>query len=336
MLDFSIKPKITKEFILSYLTQETIASHYLGYPVTTKKLYRSPFRSDKCPTCSYYKSRTGVLYFHDFATNQQYNCFNIVMEMYNCDFYKSLEIIAKDFGLILGEKEQKPIFEIIPEIKQKETTLLQIEEKDFSESELEWWKSYGITPKILKKYNVYSAKSVFLDGKIVAMSSKNHPIFGYYGGTQDNLELWRIYFPKRKNYRFMSNWSSSKIQGIDQLPKSGKVLVITKSMKDVMTLASLGIPAIAPNSETLFVDEETLSQLRSQFKYVFVVYDNDRPGKYNMLKIRRNHPELEYFFIPNKYGAKDISDFYKKYGREETIKFIKKYLTKWQQKRVRP
>lgn len=132
----------------------------------------------------------------------------------------------------------------------------------------------------------------------------------------------------------MSNWNADKIQGWDQLPKTGKVLVITKSMKDVMTLASIGIPAVAPNSETLFVSDALLEDLKGRFKFIFVVYDNDRAGKYNMLKIRRKHPELEYFFIPNKYKAKDISDFHKKYGRSETIKSIKEYLTQWQ-KRIR-
>lgn len=36
------------------------------------------------------------------------------------------------------------------------------------------------------------------------------------------------------------------------LPKSGDILVITKSMKDCMTLYSLGVPAIAPISENCF------------------------------------------------------------------------------------
>ena len=29
-------------------------------------------------------------------------------------------------------------------------------------------------------------------------STKNCPAYGYYGGKEDNVELWRIYFPKKK------------------------------------------------------------------------------------------------------------------------------------------
>lgn len=97
-------------------------------------------------------------------------------------------------------------------------------------------------------------------------------------------------------------------------------------MKDTMCYYSLGIPAIAPNSETLFVSDDVLNSLKNRFKYIIVHYDNDKAGKYNLAKIRKLHPELIYYFIPNSYKAKDISDFYKKYNREKTINFIKENL----------
>ena len=40
-----------------------------------------------------------------------------------------------------------------------------------------------------------------------------------------------------------------------------------------------------------------------------------------MQKIRKQFP-VKCFWIPRKYGAKDISDFYKKYGRHNTEKLI--------------
>lgn len=321
-LDFSIKPKITKDFILSKINQETIFSYYLRTPLNSKKLICSPFRSDKNPTCSIYKSRSGTLYFHDFATNDHYNCFNIVMKKYNCNYHEALKIIAKDFGLISDNIEKKEI-KIVQDIKTKLDTIIQVEIKDFTEKELEWWNKYGITKDILKKFNVFSCKNVFLNNNLFGSSSSSCPIYGYYGGKHNNIELWRIYFPKRKSYRFIGNYPSKKIQGFKQIPKSGKLLVITKSMKDVLCYYSLGITAIAPNSETLFISDSILEDLKKRFKYIIVHYDNDRPGKYNLAKIRHSHPELNYFFIPNSYEAKDISDFYKKYGRKKTLEFIK-------------
>ena len=129
--------------------------------------------------------------------------------------------------------------------------------------------------------------------------------------------------PKRKEFRFIGNVSTKTIQGYKQLAKTGKLLVVTKSMKDVMCLYSLGISAIAPNSETQKLDVKMLESLKSRFKYIVYFYDNDLPGIKGMKRIRKEFPELIYYWIPRKYEAKDISDFYHKYGRDKTLKFIK-------------
>lgn len=157
---------------------------------------------------------------------------------------------------------------------------------------------------------------------MISTSSDHCPIYGYYGGKKEGVELWRIYFPKRKSYRFLSNWDSKKIQGIKQLPNEGKLLVITKSLKDTMCLYSLGIPAIAPNSETLFIPDSMYEDLKSRFKNIVVLYDNDLAGVSNMRKIRDRYG-AKCMWIPRSYGAKDISDFHKKYGRKKTLDLAK-------------
>ena len=324
---FNITP-INKEYILSNINQETIFNHYLGLPVESKKLFVNPLRNDHKPTAAFYKSKSGIVYFHDFATNIHYNCFTVVMNIYNCDYHKALKIIAKDFGLIDNKDIQVKKIKVVKELDVKSETFLQAEIQKFSKFDLEWWGKFGVSIKELKKYKVYSVKNVFLNGNIFATYSERCPIYGYYGGNDKDLEYWRMYFPTRKSYRFLANWKKDKIQGFKQLPKSGKVLVCTKSMKDVMCLNSYKIPAIAPCSENLFINDKILNNLKERFKYIIVFYDNDRAGKYNLSKIRKDHPELKYFFIPTKYKAKDISDFYKKYGRIKTWNFIKQELLK--------
>ena len=72
-----------------------------------------------------------------------------------------------------------------------------------------------------------------------------------------------------------------------------------------------------------------LNTLKSRFKYIVVLYDNDLAGIHNMRKIKKSHPELLYFWIPRHYEAKDISDFRKKYGEKETYNFIKTNILKY-------
>lgn len=327
-MDFSFKPKISKELILSRFSEEQLMEYYLHLPVK-KGLFRSPLRKDRQPTCSFYRNDTGTLIFKDFATGQHLNVFGIVQEIFKCNYYDALRIIANDMGIVRDKtlhKNPGKINENPTKISDKEVSRIQVEIQDFTDLELKWWGKYGITPEILKKFNVYSCKHVFLNGELFAKSQQHCPIFGYYGKKYQGLELWRCYFPKRTSFRFITNWPSKKIQGYDQLPKTGKLLIITKSMKDTMCLYSCGITACAPNSENLFISDSMLDELKSRFDYIVVFYDNDRPGLHNMAKIRRIHPELIYVSIPKRYGSKDISDFYKDYGRKETLNLIKNFV----------
>ena len=327
-MDFSFQPKITKKLILSRFSEEQLMEYYLHIPVK-KGLFRSPLRRDKQPTCSFYRNKSGTLIFKDFATGQHLNVFDVVQSIFRCDYFESLRIIANDFGIVQdntlhknpGKINLNPI-----KIKDKEISKIQIEVQEFTDSELKWWGKYGISKDILKRFDVYSCKHVFLNDQLFAKSQQHCPIFGYYGKKYQGLELWRCYFPKRTSFRFITNWPSKKIQGYDQLPKKGKLLVITKSMKDSMCLYSCGITACAPNSENLFIPDKVLEDLKNRFKNIVVLYDNDRPGLYNMAKIRKEHPELTYVFIPKKYGSTDISDFYKDHGRKETLNLIKTFI----------
>lgn len=327
-MDFSFKPKISKELILSRFSEEQLMEYYLRLPIK-KGLFRSPLRKDKQPTCSFYRNNSGTLIFKDFATGQHLNVFGVVQEIFRCDYHEALRIIANDMGIVRDKtlhKNPGKVNENPTKINDKEMSRIQVEVQDFTDLELKWWGKYGITPEILKKFNVYSCKHVFLNGNLFAKSQQHCPIFGYYGKKYQGFELWRCYFPKRTSFRFITNWPSKKIQGYDQLPKTGKLLVITKSMKDTMCLYSCGITACAPNSENLFIADSMLEELKSRFEYIVVFYDNDRPGLYNMAKIRRDHPELTYVSIPKQYGSKDISDFYKDHGRKETLNLIKNFV----------
>lgn len=329
--NFYIEPKITKDFLLSYNNEETYMSFYLGIPIK-KGLFCSPLRKDNTPTCSFYRNKQGDLIFKDFNGSFYGNFISVVMYKYGLQYGEAMRAIANDFNLIKTPGYTKHQGVIRPNQKKfeaPETALIRVEIQKFLPKELEWWGEYGITEKILKKFNVYSCKNIFLNGSYFMASTTGCPAYGYYGGKEDNVELWRIYFPKKKQYRFLTNWKAKQVQGYKQLPKEGKLVVITKSMKDVMCLYSLGIKAIAPNSENLFITDKMLNDLKSRFTYIAVLYDNDLPGISNMNKIKKQHPELFYTWIPRKYEAKDISDFRKMYGEKKTKQFIKDLILKF-------
>ena len=327
--DFNITPLVTKYDLLRYTSDEAYMQYYLNVNVESKKLFRSPLREDVNPTCSFYRNSSGELIFHDFATNQHLNFIGVVMAKFGCNYHKAIDIIASDFN-ITSTNIPKTIVKATKIPKKQGISNIRVQIKDFTDNELKWWESYGITPKILNKFHIYSVKNVFIDNNVCGHSDDYNMIYGYYGGKQDSQELWRVYFPRRHTYRFLSNWSAKHIQGLKQLKKSGNLLVITKSLKDVACLYSLGINAIAPNSETLFISETLLSELKNRFKYIVCLYDNDEAGLSNMKRIKESY-NIETYYIPLSYKAKDISDFYKLYGRTKTINFIKTLWAKYSQ-----
>lgn len=324
-MKFTLQQELNKEFLLSKYSEETYMTYYLGIPVK-KGLYKNPLRRDNKVTCSFYKRQE--LIFHDFATGKHYNFISVVMEKFQVDYYTAIHIIATDFGLIEGQhKKAVKIPDKIEKFTSSGPSVIGVRIKDFTEKELQWWKTFGITLDILNYYNVFSCKNVFLNNSL--FTSDSTLTFGYYGGKKDDLELWRIYYSQKKEYRFLTNWPATKLQGYDQLPEKGKLLVITKSMKDCMCLYSMGINAVAPNSENLFVPDSILNQFKQRFKYIVVFYDNDLPGIHNLCKIKKKHKELIYFWIPRSSGAKDISDYHKMYGHNKTISFIKENIIKY-------
>lgn len=101
-------------------------------------------------------------------------------------------------------------------------------------------------------------------------------------------------------------------------------LVITKSLKDVMVLYEYGITAIAPCSENVFVTDVQYNKLKSKYKRIFLLYDNDLPGMQAMFKIKKAYSDLKILFLPRYGGDKDISDFRKVHGHKKTLELINK------------
>lgn len=247
------------------------------------------------------------------------------MTKFNCCYMTALKIVANDFNIVKDKnrEQNKPLLKYTgSKIEEKTVANIQVELKDYTDKELKWWASFGISRETLDKYDVYSIKNVFVNGDLTYLYKPNQLVFGYYGGKTDDVELWKIYFPNKQNMRFMSNWNKNKLQGYDQLPKEAGFIVCTKAMKDVMLLSELEVPAVAPMSETVFMSESQYAKLKERYNRTFLLFDNDLPGISNANKIRKKFPDIQVLIIPRNSGSKDITDYYRDHGKEKTIQLI--------------
>jgi hypothetical protein len=318
--------KLTQEELLKHNSEETYMEHYLGIPVK-KGLFKSPLRKDNTPTCSFYRDKAGRLIFKDFRGDFYGNFVEVVKFKYNVSYHKALAIIANDFGILLNpelEKHKSCIKKYTNNVlKPSEESIIKVKVKDFTKEELDWWGSFGIGLTTLKKFFVFSCEIVFLNDQIYSYSTPTSFNFGYFYPSRDSKkQFWRIYYPQNKKYRFISNWNKTMIQGFHMMPKSGEFLVITKSMKDVMLCYELGIPAIAPNSENLFITEAQWDNIVIKFRKIFLLYDTDLAGVANSKRIKKKFPKIQVLLIPRKYKAKDLTDLYKKLGTERILNLV--------------
>ncbi len=125
----------------------------------------------------------------------------------------------------------------------------------------------------------------------------------------------------------MSNTNSKQIQGYDQLPNKGDLCIIASSLKDVMCLFEMGIPAIAMQSEMQLPLRKTIEELRGRFKQVAVFYDNDftnpnNPGQTMAKKICKEYSPMRNIYLPEDYGVKDLSDYIAKFKEPGGLKTL--------------
>lgn len=322
---------LTKELIEKKVSQETLISNYYGVPMQ-KGLFKAKHRVDRHATVGYYKTKSGKIIVKDFGSNYCGDWIYVVMNKFNCSYEKALMIAANDFGIQkYNELPKNPVKESKVVLDEKKEAIIRVEIRPFQQYELDWWAKFGITEKTLKKFRVFSCKNVFLNDNLFHLETPNQLVFGYYGGIKNGVEKWKIYFPGNRKLKFISNKDSSTLQGAINLPrKGGDLVIVQKSLKDVMLLYEFGISSVAPNSENVFLSDEQLMKLKSKFKRIIVWFDNDAPGKAYLEKIKKDHPELDCFYIPGDFKEKDFSDFYKKYGKDEAMKFLNKYILKCQ------
>lgn len=325
-MELTVPKELTKELIESKISQETLISNYYGVPIK-KGLFCAKHRTDSHPTCCYYK-RNGRIYIKDFGSDYHGDWIYVVKQKFNCNYYDALAIAANDFDIQKIPHLNKNKVKISNEsLSENQQSIIRVEIRDFQQYELDWWNKFGISLQTLKKFRVFSCKNIWINDHIIHLETNNQLVFGYYGGIKDGIEQWKLYWPNNKKYKWLSNRDSSQLQGARMLPKNGgDLIIIQKSLKDVMLLYEFGIPSVAPNSENLFLSDEQLMKLKSKFKRIIVWYDNDAPGKAYLEKIKKEYPELDYFYIPEDFKEKDFSDFYKKYGKDEATKFLNKYI----------
>lgn len=318
---YEITSDLSKENLLSKIDSYSIFKYYCPNLKKVNKPFKSPFHEDKHPSAFviYYD---GDFLFKDFG-GDSLRAIDFVMKMYNLSFREALEKINFDFNLRLGGKTGEdidiPTFDDTV-VYEKTTAIIKIKRRDWNEKDLAYWGSFGITLETLKKFNVVPISYFSINGYMYKAAELSYS-YEYY--WENGIFRRKIYQPLSKD-KWFSN-GGDVVQGEGMLPKSGELLIITSSLKDVMVLYQLSYTAIAPTSESTFIPYKYFEKQNTRFKRIVLFMDSDEAGIKQSLKLNEKWG-LDYILIPRKANKKDISDFNRAYGYENSILLLNKLL----------
>lgn len=312
-----IKPPISKEEILKYVSEEQIFRKFIPYEFKIGETFCATYREDNNPSFGvYYNRHFNKLMFKDLSRHIGGDCFSYVKLAHNSSFWEALLIIDQSFNLGLHSSKigSKELIKLENEYKCiKKPKEIGIVPQSFTIIDKEYWSQFYINSSTLRLYNVSSCYKVLIDNKLVRIYTPYFPMYAFHFPKTNH---YKIYIPNEtKSLKWLTNANNElDIIGYDQLPKNGELVYITKSMKDVMVLYELGIPAVATHGEGQYFNPDFIRHLKGRFKKVVLFYDNDKEGKICGDKIAEMY-SLEKFYLEGE--EKDISDFIKKYGKDK-------------------
>lgn len=339
--DFSNEKLSVKELsihnILSSISELVLWRYYLNIDFKFGVPIKAPYRNDNNPSFSIYIDSYGRIKAKDFAGYFNGDIFDYLGKIYNIGLFEVCKKIDYDFNLNLDYPDKlfyKPVYskktlstKEIKKLKDKiekdiDLNQIQIVIRKYEESDLNYWKTYGITKKTLDLYNVYCVNKVYCNKKLCYIYDSANPGYAYYFPVSGHV---KIYYPYKEFYRFMGNVNNYQdIQGYYQCrvkeKENNKLLVLTKSLKDVMLLREFGIDSMAIHGEAHKFHKDFIRHLKKYYSSIISLYDKDKSG-INGARYLWKEFKIPAIFINKKYKCKDISDLYLLYG-EEIVKIF--------------
>lgn len=314
-----ITQKITKELILSRYSEEQLYEYYLGDNFIMGGRIRSPLRNDKDPSFSLYYHRNGSIYWKDFTTGKFGGIWTLISEMFDIDYYGAIHKAYADLVSSLPVA-LNPIIDTNAYKKSKESKVITVELREWQNYDTNYWSKYDIDQRLLKLFNVNLVQKVDINNNTLWYNSRFNPIYQYLFSD----ESFKCYRPLGdKGNKWTGNAKSNIIMGLDQLPEHCDLIIITKSLKDVMVYRNLGYFAVSPIAEGVYLSSEQLALLKSRCDRILISMDFDLCG----IRTTKYYKSLgfDYYFISKDRGTRrlDVSDYYFLHKIKKTQELIK-------------
>jgi hypothetical protein len=308
---------IKTKFSIESIPSNWIFQHYCqiqeklyGQDLMIKSLWKP---EERTPSMNVYCDDAGYR-FKDYSSGKSGNATWLVVQLYNISEAAAELKIRSDYD------SQTVITDDVPIKKVGKYKVTSHVKRNWNELDVKFWTQFNIGSKMLNKYNVFPLDQYIMskatDDGIQDIVIKGQCLYGYFtnGG-----ELYKVYQPYREKKKFIN--VAPYIHGSEQLTYNKPLLLICSSLKDMMSLDTLGfdLECVAPASENTMLAKSVLSAYSLKYRGILTFFDNDSAGKNSMDKYK------DKYGIPGIFlkMSKDLSDSVRDFGVDKT----KQYLT---------
>lgn len=331
---FAKAARITEEDIFSQISEEAVFKYYVKNLVIGKAI-ESPLKvKDNHPSFGvYYGSTVQKLMFKDQSLDLSGDCIEFVRHYYRLGSrYEAMSKIALDFRIqgdsVVSRNVTRSIIQPSKSVFEKSNykkgrTIIDITSRNWESHDIDFWKQFGISIKTLNLFHVKPVRFIFINGSIFSTDKYAYA----YKEVKDGELTYKIYQPfNTRKQKWINNNNSSVHQGYTLLPKKEDLLIITKALKDVMSLFDVvNIPSVGVQNENIIIKESVMDEYFSRFSTVITLFDNDKAGKRLSEQYKTTY-NMKTLFIPKEFGVKDFSDLVKKVGEVKANEILTKLI----------
>lgn len=267
--------------------------------------------NERTPSMCIYVDKSSTYRYKDFSTGKGGSYIDLVKELYHLPFHKACQLIVENYNDFVLHNNGGYDLEDFQRASKYKVTSHKL--RGWSTQDQYFWTKFNIGSKLLDGHNVKPLESYCMTKEDKELCITGLYLYGYF--NQDGT-LYKIYQPKTLDKKFIK--VSNCIQGMDQCTGE-KYLIITSSLKDVMSIKSLklsNIDVIAPDSENTMLKQDVMEELRDKYNKIIVMFDNDNAGIVAMTTYKQKFPFIETLLLPM---SKDVSDSIKDFGAKEVI-----------------
>lgn len=308
------RTSLSLEDIQSRVSEPKILARYLGV-TQIPCVISSPLRQDNHPSMSITSPDGKSVWYKDFATGEVGSIYKLLGQMWRMSFQEVLTVISNDNFANTPHVYVETSTRTVNGTTHSGNTKLEVKVREWTKGDEDYWLSYGVPKELLKKADVYPISHYFITKRGVRLIFKADQYAYAFVEMKEGNPTVKVYQPFNK-YRF--KWISKhdrSVLGLWRLmPASGEKVCICSSVKDALCLtANTNIPAICLQGEAYSISETAQRILRERFEKVYILLDNDEPGKIDAQKLQQETGFIN-IELPPFEGGKDVSDLFKVLG----------------------